>query len=747
MSDTVENPDNGEMPPLNVVENPDNGGMPPLTEDEMRNAINDYALCADKKNYLDCFKNQKLKGKPFNAWNVSEIKNMSNLFSKYNEDQLDNILINFNEPLDKWDVSNVTDMSSMFKGCKLFNQDLSKWKVSNVTNMSSMFEKCTSFNQNLSGWNVGNVTNMGSMFERCTSFNHDLSGWVFSNVTDMSYLFYGCKSFNQPLNTWRDNIGNVTNMGSMFEGCTAFNKPLDNWIVNNVTDMSSMFEGCTSFNQPLDKWNVSNVTNMGSMFYKCKEFNQPLDKWDVSNVTNMSFMFNECTNFNQNLSGWNINMNVVDKSNFLNTKIQEPNSMPPFKTNIFMFSNMSIENYPYTIILLDISYIVNTNYLDLKTYLITELKILYPDITDDITPNNLVKIISDLKKEKVLPILVNAIEKKEDHLKKEQQKLYKQRKEQIKLRMKEAEQIMLRKKQEEIERKKQEEIERKKQERQIEKERKEERDKPLEEQSPLLKLSTTTTNIDFTSYNYNKFKDPLQYLDIPFNEVMNKSLTKFIILNENATGGITLDISYFTEKTFLNLSNILYKCNEVGSANHFKISRDIRYFNLRKLGLSGVVNVQEIYSMLNKVKNEKVKIFKISNTNIKLPSTISYDVLFHYTTASSAAHCQAGQDQNVYSIQIVNNIPIQNCPSHNINPKPCKAYVDYINQIKLFDTTKNNGCIDEAKHKKRSLDVLCKHVINKTKTIKKVGGKYRKKKFTKKNKNTKRHKTRKVVLN
>ena len=41
-----------------------------------------------------------------------------------------------------WNVSNVKNMSNMFYGCKSFNQDISSWDVSNVTNMGSMFENC-----------------------------------------------------------------------------------------------------------------------------------------------------------------------------------------------------------------------------------------------------------------------------------------------------------------------------------------------------------------------------------------------------------------------------------------------------------------------------------------------------------------------------------------------------------------------------------------------------------------------------
>lgn len=72
-------------------------------------------------------------------WNVSSVKNMSNMFSHSNvigTDKLTDI-----SALSGWDVKNVTDMSKMFSDCKSLtgDADLSKWDISKVTNLSSMF--------------------------------------------------------------------------------------------------------------------------------------------------------------------------------------------------------------------------------------------------------------------------------------------------------------------------------------------------------------------------------------------------------------------------------------------------------------------------------------------------------------------------------------------------------------------------------------------------------------------------------
>ena len=74
----------------------------------------------------------------------------------------------FNQPLNNWDVSNVTNMTKMFSGARSFNQPLNKWNVSNVTRMAWMFQDATSFNQPLDNWNVSKVTYTWSMFSGAT---------------------------------------------------------------------------------------------------------------------------------------------------------------------------------------------------------------------------------------------------------------------------------------------------------------------------------------------------------------------------------------------------------------------------------------------------------------------------------------------------------------------------------------------------------------------------------------------------
>ncbi len=114
----------------------------------------------------------------------------------------------------------VTDMSYMFKGAAMLQGTVSTawnlWNVSSVKNMSNMFLGADDFNQNISTWNVANVTDMTSMFNSANVFNQDISGWNVANVTDMTEMFHGAKSFEQNLGDWK--ISKVTTMKDMFKG-------------------------------------------------------------------------------------------------------------------------------------------------------------------------------------------------------------------------------------------------------------------------------------------------------------------------------------------------------------------------------------------------------------------------------------------------------------------------------------------------------------------------------------------------
>ena len=213
----------------------------------------------------------------FTPINKTELKDAINNYIMNNDRSLGNI--------NTWDVSLIKDMSNLFKGYSTFNEPINNWNVSNVTNMEGMFDMFNDgrelpgrlFNQRLDKWDVSNVTKMNNMFSSCSKFNQRLDMWDVSKVENMEMMFSDCDKFNQPLNNWGDKV-------------------------KNVKTMKFMFAGCYEFNQPLDKWNVSGVTNMENMFMNATSFDQPLNMWDVSKVKQRIYqVFEECPISDENL--------------------------------------------------------------------------------------------------------------------------------------------------------------------------------------------------------------------------------------------------------------------------------------------------------------------------------------------------------------------------------------------------------------------------------------------------------------
>jgi surface protein len=208
-----------------------------------------------------------------------------------------------NASFNAWDVSSVTNMVNMFSAALIFNQDISNWDVSNVTDMTFMFRSTNAFNQNIGNWNVGNVTSMRSMFQLAKAFNQDIGNWNVSKVTQMSSMFAVASNFNQNIGNW--DVSSVTNMSAMFNSASSFNQDLSNWNVSKVQSMAAMFANCP-FNQDISNWDVSNVIIIGNMFRDNTVFNQDIGGWDVSKVQLMDAMFSNAISFDQDLGAWNI---------------------------------------------------------------------------------------------------------------------------------------------------------------------------------------------------------------------------------------------------------------------------------------------------------------------------------------------------------------------------------------------------------------------------------------------------------
>ncbi len=273
-----------------------------------------------------------------NSWDVSNITDMSGMFSGYssfNDLLLNSISLSFNGNLSSWDVSSVTNMSNMFNLATRFNQDLSSWDVSSVTNMSNMFRAAVMFNGDIGSWDVSNVTSMSGMFSGHvlslgnylssveTLFNRDISSWDVSNVKHMESMFFRAVNFNQDIGGW--DVSSVISMDYMFSAAINFNQDIGGWDVSNVTNMSYMFSAYIGtylfsstiellFNGDISSWDVSSVSDMNSMFDGAKNFNQDLGSWHLSSLEDMRSMLDvsglSIANYEATLNGWSVNSNT-----------------------------------------------------------------------------------------------------------------------------------------------------------------------------------------------------------------------------------------------------------------------------------------------------------------------------------------------------------------------------------------------------------------------------------------------------
>lgn len=151
------------------------------------------------------------------------------------------------------------DLSSLFMGQADFNEDyVRNWDVSQVKNMANMFLSAASFNQDISGWDVGEVTDMSLMFLSATSFDQDISGWDVGEVTSMRGMFSYASSFNQDIGAW--DVSKVTDMFAMFIGRdqddinqfpdlerNSFNQNIGGWDISSLENAANMLDYNTNF--------------------------------------------------------------------------------------------------------------------------------------------------------------------------------------------------------------------------------------------------------------------------------------------------------------------------------------------------------------------------------------------------------------------------------------------------------------------------------------------------------------------
>ena len=252
-----------------------------------------------KKELIEILKDRLSKNNnaDLNDIDTSKITDMSYLFKDlYIDSDIEIGDINISD----WNVSNVKNMYNMFYGANI-NCDLSNWDVSNVEDMREMFTWCKKFEgKGLENWNIQKITSLQSTFFGCTSFTgKSIENWNISNVTTLSWTFSNCLFFNPDLSNW--NTENVIYMDRTFENCQKFEgKGLENWNIESCHSLIDCFKFNTLFNVNLSKWNISNCRYFQYMFYDCQSFEgNGLEQWANKfnsrvKASDCRSMFNKC---------------------------------------------------------------------------------------------------------------------------------------------------------------------------------------------------------------------------------------------------------------------------------------------------------------------------------------------------------------------------------------------------------------------------------------------------------------------
>ena len=206
------------------------------------------------------------------TWNTSKVTTMSFMLRLLSITNVDALETKQHPGKDyvSWDVSNVKNMYQMFDNNHSLSDisALSTWNTASAENMGYMFNNTIIADvdaletkqypgKDYVSWNVSKVTKMNDMF----SYNTHLTGisalasWNVSNVTDMSFMFYRDLQLSDisALSSW--NTGNVTDMSWMFNHDTALYdvSALSGWNTSSLTDMSYMFGDGTPAS-PMPSW-------------------------------------------------------------------------------------------------------------------------------------------------------------------------------------------------------------------------------------------------------------------------------------------------------------------------------------------------------------------------------------------------------------------------------------------------------------------------------------------------------------
>jgi endoglucanase len=145
------------------------------------------------------------------------VRNLSRLF--YN----DNLLLNI-DGLNKMNTKNVIFMYDTFFECSSLKYlDLSGWNISKVRELTNLFSDCVELEEikGINNWDANNITGMSCTFMNCQNIrNIDLSKWNLKNVSNMKQTFWNMKKLkNLYLNNTEFNLDILKKYDEIITGC------------------------------------------------------------------------------------------------------------------------------------------------------------------------------------------------------------------------------------------------------------------------------------------------------------------------------------------------------------------------------------------------------------------------------------------------------------------------------------------------------------------------------------------------
>jgi surface protein len=398
-----------------------------------------------------------------------------------------------------------------------------------------------------------------------------------------------------PIGDW--DVSQVTNMKELFMD-TTFNEPIGSWNVSNVTNMQGMFKGASSFNQPIGDWDVSKVTDMSEMFNGASLFNQDISSWDVSNVTNMSEMFNGASLFNQPIGRWKVS-NVTDMSYMFSDAEAFNESIGSWNvSNVtdmsYMFSDAEAFNQP--IGEWDVSNVTNMNgmFLNARAFNqpLNQWNIINTGIAEE--PEEI------FNGSAMSPSNYPGVEVDEGTA-----------------------------------------------------------PAPAHVVPPVLKNNKDYKPHTLPAPQFSVSKKKVTPHSIYFDlfDLADKSVFDRLLVDPSA-------VVFYVNKKFYCLSassmmdlmnepqNITYECLREGSMA--EIERSVPYFSINKMGIEtrGAVPFFHLWTAMH----SKNRTYELVNTKRRLVSTASHNVLYNINDNErnvSAAHCQAGQEVDVFELRIM----------------------------------------------------------------------------------------------